>query len=137
NTELVAQGVANAASALFGGLPATGAIARTATNIRAGARTPVAGVLHALFVLAFMLLLAPLASYIPLAALAAVLLVVAWGMSERKHAAEILHGPWPGRVAMLVTLVLTVAVDLTLAITAGVVIALLLERLRGAQAPRM
>jgi SulP family sulfate permease len=137
NTELVAQGIANTASALFGGLPATGAIARTATNIRAGARTPVAGVLHALFVLAFMLLLAPLASYIPLAALAAVLLVVAWGMSERKHAAEILRGAWAGRIVMLTTLVLTVAVDLTLAITGGVILSLLLERLRSAQAPRI
>ncbi|HEY0661622.1 MAG TPA: SulP family inorganic anion transporter, partial [Lysobacter sp.] len=82
NAELVAQGVANVGSALFGGLPATGAIARTATNVRAGARSPVAGMLHAAFLLLFMLVLAPLMRFVPLAALAAVLLVVAWNMSE-------------------------------------------------------
>ena len=82
NGELVAQGLANVGAALFGGLPATGAIARTATNVRAGARSPIAGMLHALFLLLFMLLLAPLMRYVPLAALAAVLLVVAWNMSE-------------------------------------------------------
>src|SRR4249919_2708365 len=80
NSELIAQGVANVGSALFGGLPATGAIARTATNVRAGGHTPVAGMLHAAFLLAFMLLLSPLMRYIPLAALAAVLLVVAWNI---------------------------------------------------------
>src|SRR5690606_9174526 len=85
NGELVAQGVANAASALFGGLPATGALARTATNVRAGARSPVSGMLHAGYLLLFMLLLAPLMRYVPLAALAAVLLVVAWNMSEYEH----------------------------------------------------
>src|SRR5690606_2106615 len=82
NAELVAQGVANVGSALIGGLPATGALARTATNVRAGGRTPVAGMLHAGFLLLFMLLLAPLMRYVPLAALAAVLLVVAWNMAE-------------------------------------------------------
>lgn len=122
NTELVAQGVANTASALFGGLPATGALARTATNIRAGARTPVAGVMHAVFVLLFMLLLAPLASYIPLAVLAAVLLIVAWGMSEHKHAGAILRGPWQERIVLVVTLILTVAMDLTVAIAMGTVL---------------
>ena len=130
NTELVAQGVANIASALFGGLPATGAIARTATNIRAGARTPVAGVLHAVFVLVFMLLLAPLAAYVPLAVLGAVLLMVAWAMSERHEAAATLRGPWGGRVVMLTTLVLTVAVDLTAAIILGVILAALWDRLQ-------
>lgn len=128
NTELVAQGVANTASALFGGLPATGAIARTATNIRAGARTPVAGVLHAVFVLVFMLLLAPLAVYVPLAVLAALLLMVAWAMSERHEAAAIMRGPWRGRVVMLLTLILTVAVDLTAAIIAGVTLAALWDK---------
>jgi SulP family sulfate permease len=88
NCELVAQGIANIASPLFGGLPATGAIARTATNIRAGARTPVAGILHAAFLLLFMLLLAPLANGFPLASLAAVLVVVAWTMSEAERAAR-------------------------------------------------
>src|SRR3546814_4961468 len=82
NCELVAQGIANTASACFGGLPATGAIARTATNIRSGARSPIAGMLHAGFLLAFMLVAAPLASYVPLASLAAVLVIVAWNMSE-------------------------------------------------------
>lgn len=82
NCELVAQGAANIASALFGGMPATGAIARTATNIRSGARSPVAGMLHAVFVLMFIPFLAPLASFIPMASLAAVLVVVAWNMAE-------------------------------------------------------
>ena len=85
NCELVAQGAANIASSLFGGLPATGTIARTATNVRAGARGPVAGMLHALFILLFMLLAAPLAGYVPLPALAAILVFVAWNMAE-KHA---------------------------------------------------
>ena len=95
NCELVAQGVANCASALFGGLPATGAIARTATNIRAGARTPIAGMLHAIFLLLFMLLVAPLARYIPLAALGAVLLIVAWNMSEIERFRNLMSAP-PG-----------------------------------------
>ncbi|MBU0800223.1 MAG: sodium-independent anion transporter, partial [Alphaproteobacteria bacterium] len=129
NTELVAQGVANCASALFGGMPATGAIARTATNVRAGARSPVSGVLHAVFVLLFMMIFAPLAVHIPLAALAAVLVMVAWNMSERHHVWDILRGPWPGRAVLLTTLLLTVVVDLTIAITAGVALAFLLRAL--------
>ncbi|TCT08272.1 SulP family inorganic anion transporter [Aquabacter spiritensis] len=123
NAELVAQGVANTASALFGGLPATGAIARTATNIRAGGRTPMAGVFHALFVLAVMLLLAPLAVYIPLASLAAILMVVAWNMSEMDKMRHLMSAPLGDRFLMILTLVLTVAVDLTVAIGAGVVFA--------------
>jgi SulP family sulfate permease len=123
NAELVAQGVANAASALAGGLPATGAIARTATNIRAGARTPVAGILHAAFLLAFMLLLAPLMRYVPLAALAAVLLIVAWNMSEIERFRHLLRAPWGDRAVLLLTFVLTVAFDLTVAIEVGVVLA--------------
>jgi SulP family sulfate permease len=85
NCELVAQGVANLGSALFGGIPATGAIARTATNVRAGAYSPVAGIMHALFLLLFMLFLAPLAAFVPLASLGAVLIVVAWNMAEIKN----------------------------------------------------
>ncbi len=126
NCELVAQGVANTASALFGGLPATGAIARTATNIRAGGRTPVAGMLHAGFVLGFMLLAAPLMSQVPLAALAAVLLVVAWNMSEVERFRHLMKAPVGDRVVLLVTFGLTVAFDLTIAIEVGVVLAALL-----------
>ena len=123
NGELVAQGVANCASALFGGLPATGAIARTATNVRAGARTPVAGMAHAAFLLLFMLVAAPLMAYVPLAALAAVLLVVAWNMSEIEQFKHLLRGHWGDRLVLLVTFVLTVAFDLTVAIEVGVVLA--------------
>ena len=123
NAELVAQGVANCASALFGGLPATGAIARTATNIRAGARSPVAGILHALFLLAFMLLAADAMKFVPLAALAAILLVVAWNMSEIEHFKHLLRGPIGDRVVLVLTFVLTVLFDLTVAIQAGVVLA--------------
>jgi SulP family sulfate permease len=123
NAELVAQGVANCASALFGGLPATGAIARTATNIRAGARTPVAGMLHALFVLGFMLLLAPWMGFVPLAALAAVLLVVAWNIAEFESFRHTLSAPKGDRLVLLLTFGLTVFFDLTLAIEAGLVVA--------------
>jgi SulP family sulfate permease len=123
NMELVAQGVANVGSALAGGLPATGAIARTATNIRAGARSPVAGILHAGFLLAFMLLLAPLMRYVPFAALAAVLLVVAWNMSEIERFRHLMRAPWGDRAVLLLTFVLTVAFDLTIAIEVGVVLA--------------
>ncbi|AUG53415.1 SulP family inorganic anion transporter [Thalassospira marina] len=126
NCELVAQGVANLASGLFGGLPATGAIARTATNIRSGAKSPVSGMLHAVFLLVFMLLLAPLANYIPLAALAAVLMVVAWNMSEIDRFARLLRGPLGDRLVLVLTFGLTVMVDLTVAIQAGVVLAAIL-----------
>ncbi len=123
NAELVAQGVANAASALVAGLPATGALARTATNIRAGARSPVAGMAHAGFLLAFMLVLAPLMVYVPLAVLAALLLVVAWNMAEIHRFKQLLRAPVGDRVVLLVTFALTVAFDLTLAIEVGVVLA--------------
>ena len=126
NAELVAQGIANAASSLFGGLPATGAIARTATNIRSGARTPMAGVLHAVFVLIVMLALAPYASYIPLASLAAILMVVAWNMSEVDKFRHMLSAPLGDRLLLLSTFILTVAVDLTVAIGVGVVMAAVL-----------
>ena len=127
NCELVAQGVANSASALFGGLPATGAIARTATNIRAGARSPVSGMLHAVFLLLFMVLLAPLASWVPLAALAAILVIVAWNMSESGKVWHLLQrAPVGDRVVMVLTFLLTVLVDLTVAIQVGVVLAAIL-----------
>jgi SulP family sulfate permease len=123
NCELVAEGVANVGSALFGGLPATGAIARTATNVRAGARSPIAGILHAAFLLVFMLLLAPLMSYVPLAALAAVLLIVAWNMSEIERFRHLMHAPVGDRVVLLTTFLLTVVFDLTVAIQVGIVLA--------------
>lgn len=126
NTELVAQGVANCASAAIGGLPATGAIARTATNIRSGARSPIAGMLHALFLLAFMGLAWPLATYIPLAALSAVLLVVAWNMSEIDKFRHMMRAPIGDRAVLLITFALTVLVDLTVAIEVGVVLAAVL-----------
>lgn len=123
NSELVAQGIANCASAAIGGLPATGAIARTATNIRAGARGPIAGMLHAVFILVFMLVAWPLATYIPLAALAAVLLVVAWNMSEIDKFRHMMKAPVGDRAVLLITFALTVLVDLTVAIEVGVVLA--------------
>ncbi|MGH6962963.1 MAG: SulP family inorganic anion transporter [Phenylobacterium sp.] len=118
NMELTAQGVANMASALFGGVAVTGTIARTATNVRAGARSPVAGMLHAVFLLAFMLLAAPLASYVPVSALAGVLVVVAWNMAEKAEAARLLRSPRTG-VVLAVTFGLTVLHDLTTGIAAG------------------
>src|SRR6202050_4835379 len=123
NCELVAQGIANIASALFGGLPATGAIARTATNIRSGARSPVAGMAHALFLLLFAVTLAPLMSYVPLAALAAVLVMVAWYMAEVESFRHLMHGPLGDRMVLLVTFGLTVMFDLTVAIEVGIVLA--------------
>jgi len=123
NGELVAQGIANVGSALFAGLPATGALARTAANVRSGARSPVSGVLHAVFLLLFMLLLAPLMRYVPLAALAAVLLVVAWNMSEAEHFRHTLSAPWGDRIVLLLTFVLTVLLDLTVAIQVGLGVA--------------
>jgi SulP family sulfate permease len=123
NCELVAQGTANIASALFGGLPATGALARTATNVRAGARSPVSGMLHAAFLLAFMLVLSPWMSYIPLAALAAVLIIVAWNMAEIDSFKHLLQGPIGDRLVLLLTFALTVMVDLTVAIEVGLVLA--------------
>lgn len=123
NCELVAQGTANVASALFGGLPATGALARTATNVRAGARSPVAGMFHSLFLLVFVLLLAPWMRYIPLASLAAVLVVVAWNMAETESFKHLLQGPVGDRVVLLLTFGLTVMFDLTIAIEVGLVLA--------------
>ncbi len=123
NAELVAQGVANVGSALIGGLPATGAIARTATSIRAGARSPVAGMAHALFLLVFILLGARLMVYVPLPALAAVLLLVAWNMSEVDRFRHLLRSSRGDRLVLLVTFILTVVFDLTVAIEVGVVLA--------------
>lgn len=126
NAELLGQGIANIASGIFGGLPATGAIARTATNIKAGARTPIAGIMHAFWLFIFMLLLAPLIIKVPLAALAAILMVIAWNMSELKHIHEIMHAPRTDRVVLIVTFMLTVLVDLNFAIQAGIALASIL-----------
>lgn len=119
NAELVAQGVANIGSALFGGFCVTGTIARTATNVRAGARGPVAGMLHALFVLLFLIIAAPLAGYIPLAALAAVLAVVAWNMAEKVEIWHLMRTSRADTVVMLVTFLLVVFRDLSEGIVVG------------------
>lgn len=124
--ELVGMGVANIASALFGGLPATGAIARTATNIRAGGKTPVAGIAHALFLLLFMVAVGGWLAYVPMAALAAVLLMVAWGMSEADRFVALVRTDAGERAILLLTFLLTILVDLTVAIGVGVTLAALL-----------
>ena len=126
NVELVAQGIANIASPLFGGIPATGAIARTATNIRSGARSPVSGIVHALTLLAILLVAAPLASYIPLATLAAVLFVVAYNMGEWHEIGGILQLGFTAISVWLVTFALTVFADLTVAVSVGMALAALL-----------
>jgi sulfate permease, SulP family len=126
NVELVAQGVANIASPLFGGIPATGAIARTATNIRSGALTPVAGMVHALTLLAILLVAAPLARFVPLATLAAVLFVVAYNMGEWKEIGSILRLSRTDIAVWLTTFTLTVVADLTVAVGVGMALAALL-----------
>lgn len=134
NQELIGQGIANVSSALFGGLPATGAIARTATNIRSGARTPVAGMMHAVFLLLFILFATQLMAYVPMAALAAILFMVAWGMSEYERFLALLRMPSSDRAVLLLTFGLTVLVDLTVAIGVGVTLASLLFMARMAEA---
>jgi SulP family sulfate permease len=126
NTELVAQGIANMASPLFGGIPATGAIARTATNIRSGGRTPVSGMIHAVTLLVILLAAAPLASYIPLASLAAILFVVAYNMGEWHEIGSILALDFTAISVWLVTFALTVFADLTVAVGVGLALAALL-----------
>jgi len=127
--ELVGMGVANIFSA-FGGLPATGAIARTATNIRAGARSPMAGIFHALFLLIFILVAGKWLALVPMAALAAVLLMVAWGMSEYDRFIALVRTDAGERGILLLTFLLTVFVDLTVAIGVGVTLAALLFMMR-------
>lgn len=126
NTELIAQGIANAASSLFGGIPATGAIARTVANIKNGGRTPVAGMVHAVVLLLVLLFLMPLAKLIPLTALAAVLLIVAYNMSEWRSFAELMKAPKSDILILLTTFTLTVFFDLVIAIQAGIVLAAIL-----------
>lgn len=127
NQELVGQGIANIATPFFGGFAATGAIARTATNIRNGGDSPLAGVVHALLLLAIIVALAPLAAHIPLAALAAILFVVAWNMSEARHFIDLLsHAPVHDKALLLITFLLTVFADLVIAVNVGVLLAALL-----------
>lgn len=133
NVELVAQGLANIASPLFGGIPATGAIARTATNIRAGGRSPVSGIVHAATLLLILLVAAPLASYIPLTTLAAVLFVVAYNMGEWHEIGAILHLDATAISVWLVTFGLTVFADLTVAVGVGLALAALLYIYRVAE----
>lgn len=126
NMELIAQGVANVVSPLVGGLPATGAIARTATNIRSGATTPIAGMTHALVLLAILLWAAPLAKHIPLAVLAAILIIVAYRMSEWREIPDILRSGKADAAVWGITFALTVLADLTVAVEAGMILAALL-----------
>ncbi|HWI17532.1 MAG TPA: SulP family inorganic anion transporter, partial [Vicinamibacterales bacterium] len=126
NTELFAQGVANIVSPLFGGLPATGALARTATNIRSGARTPVAGMVHAVTLLAVLLFGAGLASYVPLPVLAAILFVVAWNMGEWREIPEITKQTYTDVLVWFATFLLTVLADLTVAVEVGMAMASLM-----------
>jgi SulP family sulfate permease len=129
NMELVAQGVANVASALFGGIAVTGTIARTATNVRAGARSPISGVMHSGFLLLFMLIAAPLASFVPLSALAGVLVVVCWNMAEKAEFVRLLR-QWPSALVLATTFGLTLIKDLTFGIIAGCLVAAALALLR-------
>jgi SulP family sulfate permease len=127
NQELVGQGIANIVTPIFGGFAATGAIARTATNIRNGGDSPLASIVHALTLLAVIVALAPLAANIPLAALAAILFVVAWNMSEARHFIDLLKGaPKPDKSLLLITFLLTVFADLVIAVNVGVLLAALL-----------
>ncbi len=126
NIELVGQGMANIVSVIFGGFAATGAIARTATNIKSGGKTPVAGMIHAMTILACMWLFAPLAGHIPFAALAAILVMVSWNMAEVHHFIRLFKAPKADFYALLITFFLTVLVDLATAVAAGVIFSTLL-----------
>ncbi len=134
NCELVAQGVGNIAAVTFGGMCVTGTIARTATNVRSGARGPVSGMLHALYLLLFMAVAAPLASYIPLAALGAVLAVVAWNMAEKEEFFSLVRASWGDATVLMATFLLTIFEDLTVAIGVGVTLGAFLFLHRMAEA---
>ena len=124
NMELIAQGLANMASALFGGISVTGTIARTATNVRAGGVSPLSGMMHSVFLLIFILVAAPLASFVPLSALAGVLIVVSWNMAEKLEFVRLLRD-WRTAAVLLATFGLTLVRDLTTGIVAGCVLAAL------------
>jgi sulfate permease, SulP family len=136
NAELMAQGVANLGSALFGGLPVTGAIARTATNVRSGGKTPMAGIVHALVIFVIMLVAAPLAGRLAMPSLAGLLMVTAWNMSEPHKWQGYLRARPADRVLLITTLVLTVLIDLTTAIGVGVALGLLIRWRDRGNAPR-
>jgi len=126
NTELIGQGVGNIAAALFGGIPATGAIARTATNIRAGAKTPVSGLIHAVTLLLILMLAGQYAAVVPLPALAGILVLVCWNMAEVSTFTHLLTGPRQDAAVLVITFILTVLIDLVVAVEVGVVLAALL-----------
>ena len=126
NRELIGQGIANIVTPFFGGIPATGAIARTATNIKTGATSPMSGIIHGIFVLLTLLILAPFAVHIPLASLAPVLMIVAWNMSERHHFSHILKLKSGDSLVLVITFLLTVFTSLTLAVEVGLVLAVVL-----------
>lgn len=126
NTELIGQGAGNIASALFGGLPATGAIARTATNIRAGGKTPVSGIIHAVTLLLILMLAGQYAAIVPLPALAGILAIVCWNMAEVSTFSHLMTGPRQDRAVLLITFILTVLIDLVVAVEVGVILAALL-----------
>ena len=126
DTELIAQGVGNIGSVFFAGIPATGAIARTVTNIKSGAKTPLAGIIHGVMIALFMFLFAEWIVKVPMAVMAAILVIVAWNMSELHHFRHILKGPKSDAMVLVTTFVLTVLVDLTVAVQVGVVLASLL-----------
>ena len=123
NAELVGEGIANLASVLFMGVPATGAIARTATNFKARASTPIAGIMHSIFLLLFMLLLSPTATYIPLACLSVVLVIIGWNMMNVEKIYKLMLGPLGDRYTLIVTLLLTILVDLNTSISVGFIMA--------------
>ncbi|OMD44370.1 SulP family inorganic anion transporter [Paenibacillus odorifer] len=126
NRELIGQGIANIAAPLFGGIPATGAIARTATNIKSGAVSPISGIVHGVVVFLILLLFAPYASSIPLAAMAPILMVVAWNMSERKEFLHLLKIKTGDSLVLFITFLLTIFADLTLAVEVGLILAVIL-----------
>jgi SulP family sulfate permease len=133
NTELIAQGIANLAAPIFGGIPATGAIARTMTNINNGGRTPIAGIVHAAVLLLIFLFLMPLAQYIPMACLAGVLVIVSYGMSGWRSVLALMKNPKSDVIVLWVTFLLTIIFDLTIAIEVGLIIACLLFMRRVAE----
>jgi SulP family sulfate permease len=138
DAELVAQGIGNIVAPFFGGIAATGALARTATNVRSGARSPLASVFHSLFVLLAVVILAPVLNYLPMASLAALLLVVAWNMSEAKHFAHAVRvAPRSDVVVLLTCFGLTVVFDMVLSVTVGVMLAALLFMRRMAEVSDM
>ena len=129
NCELVAQGIANIGTMIFSGMPVTGTIARTATNVRSGARSPVSGMLHAVYLLLFMMLAAPLAAYIPLAALGAVLAIIAWNMADKSKFVELLLKFDSTAVMLLSTFLLTIFINLLVGIAVGTAIGLIAKQL--------